>query len=95
MKLRLSDPTSTRFISDILTFLSEMTKFSTSGNNQSHISSSKALLENNKKKRIVHMYGDIFNFIPSINFVILDREVKGFVVAFSRSGVFGNDEMVD
>ena len=41
------------------------------------------------------MYGDIFDFIPSINFVILDREVKGFVVAFSRSGVFGNDEMVD
>ena len=38
------------------------------------------------------MYGDIFDFIPSINFVILDREVKGFVVAFSRSGVFGNNE---
>ena len=38
-----------------------------------------------KRNRI---YDDIFNF------VILNQEVKGFVIAFSRSGAFGNDEMV-
>ena len=92
MKLRLSDPTSTRFISDILTFLSEMTKFSTSGN-QSHISSSKVFLEIKRRKKD-NKYGDIFNFIQFRHFGPRGQ-VKGFVIAFSRSGVFGNDEMVD